>query len=402
MSIDHAHAAAARWLAATLVLAATGWAAPATLGTPTATGEAAGTYRNASGSFESQILYWTNVQRRAHGVRPLRAGSCVDRYAESWGATWPARRRSTTSASARSCRGCSERTGPGRTSPRAPSSARTHGGPVDALPRAPPEPAEPAPSPGSGSGRRTRPAGGSTPSRTSPADRVSPRVPGFGPYRGRMPRPRILRLAALAAVFAVLAAVGAGGGSTRLASSHLNQRRRRRQHDVPDERGEDLPLGQRAVVRRLHQPGQGDVVGQPARPGARPARHAHDQRDRDERHGGGEADRARSPLRAVGGARPGRSSTRRRHAVPRRLGAGADQRLPLRRAQHRARGLRPGHEHREHVRPQHPGRRVRLRPGRPDARARAVPHVRRRGHPRPRLVVRRHPRRDDRAPAGRA
>ncbi len=83
MSIDHAHRPA-RWLAATLVLAATGWAAPATLGTPTATGQAAGTYRNASGSFESQVLYWTNVQRRAHGVRPLRPGSCADRYAESW------------------------------------------------------------------------------------------------------------------------------------------------------------------------------------------------------------------------------------------------------------------------------------------------------------------------------
>ncbi|MEO5711249.1 MAG: CAP domain-containing protein, partial [Nocardioidaceae bacterium] len=41
-------------------------------------------YRDASASFESQIVHWTNVQRRSHGLLPVRAGSCVDRYAESW------------------------------------------------------------------------------------------------------------------------------------------------------------------------------------------------------------------------------------------------------------------------------------------------------------------------------
>ena len=72
-----------RGLAATLVLAASAWTAPAALTSQAATGAAR--YRNASDSFESQILYWTNVQRRAHGVRAVRSGSCVDRYAESWG-----------------------------------------------------------------------------------------------------------------------------------------------------------------------------------------------------------------------------------------------------------------------------------------------------------------------------
>ena len=37
-----------------------------------------------------------------------------------------------------------------------------------------------------------------------------------------------------------------------------------RRHDVPDQRGQDLPLGRRAVVRQLHLAGEADVVGQPA------------------------------------------------------------------------------------------------------------------------------------------
>jgi uncharacterized protein YkwD len=73
-----------RGLAATLLVATSAWAAPATLGAPSTIGSAAGSYRNAPASYESQVLYWTNVQRRSRGIRPLRAGSCVDRYAESW------------------------------------------------------------------------------------------------------------------------------------------------------------------------------------------------------------------------------------------------------------------------------------------------------------------------------
>lgn len=74
----------ARGVAATLLLAVTAWGAPAVLGAPTSSGTAAG-YRNASTTYEARILHWTNVQRRAHGVRPVRAGSCPDRYAEAWG-----------------------------------------------------------------------------------------------------------------------------------------------------------------------------------------------------------------------------------------------------------------------------------------------------------------------------
>lgn len=87
MSTQHARGPAAIVLAALVVLvgAALTWVTPATLGTPAATGTAADGYRNASASYESKILYWTNVHRRAHGVRPLRAGACVDGYAESWG-----------------------------------------------------------------------------------------------------------------------------------------------------------------------------------------------------------------------------------------------------------------------------------------------------------------------------
>jgi uncharacterized protein YkwD len=85
MSTQHARGLAALALSA-LALASLAWCAPATLGTSAATGTAAAAgYRNASASYESKILYWTNVHRRAHDVRPLRAGTCVDRYAESWG-----------------------------------------------------------------------------------------------------------------------------------------------------------------------------------------------------------------------------------------------------------------------------------------------------------------------------
>jgi uncharacterized protein YkwD len=44
-----------------------------------------------SGSFDSQVLYWTNVARQQHGLRPLRAGVCVDKFAERWTARMAAR-----------------------------------------------------------------------------------------------------------------------------------------------------------------------------------------------------------------------------------------------------------------------------------------------------------------------
>jgi uncharacterized protein YkwD len=40
--------------------------------------------RSISSSYDYQILYWTNVARRQHGLRALKAGPCVDRFAENW------------------------------------------------------------------------------------------------------------------------------------------------------------------------------------------------------------------------------------------------------------------------------------------------------------------------------
>jgi uncharacterized protein YkwD len=40
--------------------------------------------RSISASYDYQILYWTNVARRQHGLRALKAGPCVDRFAENW------------------------------------------------------------------------------------------------------------------------------------------------------------------------------------------------------------------------------------------------------------------------------------------------------------------------------
>jgi uncharacterized protein YkwD len=44
-----------------------------------------------SGSFDNQVLWWTNVARRQHGLAPLRAGGCVDKFAERWTARMAAR-----------------------------------------------------------------------------------------------------------------------------------------------------------------------------------------------------------------------------------------------------------------------------------------------------------------------
>jgi uncharacterized protein YkwD len=74
-------------LATTLVVAFA--AAPAA--NAATTHHAARSARAVSGSFDSQVLYWTNVARQQYGLRPLRAGSCVDRFAERWTARMAAR-----------------------------------------------------------------------------------------------------------------------------------------------------------------------------------------------------------------------------------------------------------------------------------------------------------------------
>jgi uncharacterized protein YkwD len=71
-----------RSLASCLVLTLGAVIVPGMSGSPGAAASAA--YRNAPASYEASILYWTNVQRKKHGVRPLTAGACVERYAESW------------------------------------------------------------------------------------------------------------------------------------------------------------------------------------------------------------------------------------------------------------------------------------------------------------------------------
>jgi uncharacterized protein YkwD len=72
-----------RTLFSLLVLTLAALLGPSAVTAPDAA-NAAAAYRNAPSSYEANILYWTNVQRRQHGVRPLTAGSCADRYAESW------------------------------------------------------------------------------------------------------------------------------------------------------------------------------------------------------------------------------------------------------------------------------------------------------------------------------
>jgi uncharacterized protein YkwD len=47
--------------------------------------------RSVGATYDYQILYWTNVARRQHGLRPLKAGPCVDRFAESWTSRMAAR-----------------------------------------------------------------------------------------------------------------------------------------------------------------------------------------------------------------------------------------------------------------------------------------------------------------------
>jgi uncharacterized protein YkwD len=47
-------------------------------------GTAARTRGLSPGVYEQRLQRWTNVQRRRHGVRPVRANRCADRYAEAW------------------------------------------------------------------------------------------------------------------------------------------------------------------------------------------------------------------------------------------------------------------------------------------------------------------------------
>ena len=75
-------------LALGLVVAPVATSTPAGAAT---SGSARVQVRAVPSSYDAQVLYWTNVARRQHGVRPLRAGGCVDRFAERWDARMAAR-----------------------------------------------------------------------------------------------------------------------------------------------------------------------------------------------------------------------------------------------------------------------------------------------------------------------
>ena len=57
---------------------------PAALGTPTGMADARSAIKAAPDRYEDRIVYWTNVKRKRHGLRPVRKGPCPDRFAESW------------------------------------------------------------------------------------------------------------------------------------------------------------------------------------------------------------------------------------------------------------------------------------------------------------------------------
>ena len=69
----------------TLLLALVASLAVSTAAAPSASSASYGSQvRSVDASFDSQVLYWTNVQRAKFGLRTLASGPCVDRFAENW------------------------------------------------------------------------------------------------------------------------------------------------------------------------------------------------------------------------------------------------------------------------------------------------------------------------------
>lgn len=80
-------------LSVVVALAVSSLAAPtanATTAAPAAAAAPAGP-RAVGNSYDAQVLYWTNVARAKSGLRALKAGPCVDRFAERWTARMAAR-----------------------------------------------------------------------------------------------------------------------------------------------------------------------------------------------------------------------------------------------------------------------------------------------------------------------
>jgi uncharacterized protein YkwD len=75
------HTLAAAVVAAALVLPA----APAVARTsPPDRIDGRGTVKPRADKWEAKVLKLTNARRKAHGVKPLRAGKCPDHFAETW------------------------------------------------------------------------------------------------------------------------------------------------------------------------------------------------------------------------------------------------------------------------------------------------------------------------------
>ena len=69
-------------VAVSLVLGVTALASPGVAASGSAVGRVQA--RSVAPSYDALVLHYTNVQRRKHGLRALRAAYCLDRYATSW------------------------------------------------------------------------------------------------------------------------------------------------------------------------------------------------------------------------------------------------------------------------------------------------------------------------------
>jgi len=75
---------AAGALAAALVLPAAHAAAHPSPGDRVDQADRATTVKPRSDAWEDKVLKLTNARRKAHGVKPLKAGKCPDHFAETW------------------------------------------------------------------------------------------------------------------------------------------------------------------------------------------------------------------------------------------------------------------------------------------------------------------------------
>ena len=80
----HTKTLAAAVLAAALVLPAAQAVAHDAPDSAAPSSDRAATVKPRSDKWEAKVLKLTNARRKAHGVKPLRAGRCPDHFAESW------------------------------------------------------------------------------------------------------------------------------------------------------------------------------------------------------------------------------------------------------------------------------------------------------------------------------